>query len=181
MLHIVTACSRPENLDKIYESIKKLSCEWTWHISFDGNCVFPPTKQIVVYNSRNGRSVTGNHQRNIVLDELVSIEDKKEHYVYFLDDDNLISKDIEEALKEGTNVLMNSMCKSTKRIFDAGVIRRGKIDTSSFLLTLEDALRYRWITGEKAADYFYIYSLLVVIKCPYVVRHDLWMNYNELR
>lgn len=68
-LHILTACTRPENLPTMAESIHKWgSADVTWHVRFD------PTKT----------AIGGQRLKNEMLDERHG-----SGYVFFLDDDTV--------------------------------------------------------------------------------------------
>ena len=92
MINIITPCSRPENLDKLYNSIKEFGDKekiW-WYIVYDfeqGERKFKyiPWAREFWFNEE---SCVGYPQRNYALD---LIEDD---WCYFLDDDNILHPDL---------------------------------------------------------------------------------------
>ncbi len=90
-LTIITACSRPNNLKKIKESIN-VKCEWI--IVYDSSDPIKnfEEKWITEINIKGG--VVGAKQKNFGLDYAFSTD-----YVYFLDDDNLLHSDFYKLLE----------------------------------------------------------------------------------
>lgn len=83
MIYIVTACSRPENLPKIYPTIPK---QCTWVIVYDNRIVVPQIDDAIFLVCEN----TGNwgiKAQNFALDNLVLTDND---FVLLLDDDNII-------------------------------------------------------------------------------------------
>jgi len=86
IINVITPCSRPHNLWKLYEHINIPN--YRWIVVFDGLTVdsipsdLPPTVEPHIHT--HPQSIVGNSQRNYGLD-LVT-----ECWVYFLDDDTLI-------------------------------------------------------------------------------------------
>lgn len=84
MIHIITPCSRPENLSLMKHSIPK---ECNWVIVYDSTVKeYPEIENAsVLYSPFTGGS--GNPNRNYALDNL---EFSDTDWIYILDDDNII-------------------------------------------------------------------------------------------
>lgn len=101
ILHIVTPVSRPDNLPRLYRSIR-LGFRHTlpaWWVIFDPQVPSPPLptdwRHIGFWGVGPGhRGAVGYPQRNWALDQIGS------GWVYFLDDDNLIHPNLEKAWSE---------------------------------------------------------------------------------
>jgi hypothetical protein len=88
-LSIITACSRPENLDAIRKSI---TFECVWHIIYDSATLTKKfTEPWIIENNLKG-GIVGNAQKSMGLD---LVEDG---WVYFLDDDNIIHPSFYETI-----------------------------------------------------------------------------------
>lgn len=99
VLHIITPITRPHNLNHIYESLQSglRTSRWCWWCVFDMDPPRPPLAwQNIAYWGRpevpSGR--VGHPQRNWALDQI------KDGWVYFLDDDNLLHPYFEKAWLE---------------------------------------------------------------------------------
>ena len=102
MFHIITPCSRPNNLQAIYENINDIKPDnLIWHICFDTNIVSNRNKVknnlkddwIKYYTaSTDFISNPGKSQINFVLTHL-RLGIFEPVFVYVLDDDNLLPSD----------------------------------------------------------------------------------------
>lgn len=96
-LHIITPCSRPENLHKIAESINIPPENYQWFVVFD--MPEKPDKSLIpekcnfttCYQYAN--SVYGHAQRNFILRHILG------GHVYFIDDDTILHPDLWENIK----------------------------------------------------------------------------------
>lgn len=96
-LNIITPCSRPENLSRIwfYLNTRIPSFDVKWHVIFDGSHVpSPPEVPGAVYVASESRRNQGSDQRNNGLEQI------SEGLVWFLDDDNIPHPDFDKALRE---------------------------------------------------------------------------------
>lgn len=143
---IITPCSRPENLEKIKESID-LSKIKRWYISYD--CQNDKMKFIERFPSEPKikelkcvrPSITGNGPRNEALDEIAKSEGKC--LVCFMDDDNIIHPEF-----------LNKDFKLDKiytyDIYRWGapqpgnVLKAGDIDTAQYLVDIDIIGDLRW-------------------------------------
>jgi hypothetical protein len=148
-LHIVTPCSRPNNLFKIYESIKtqrgKMSkTRIIWWIFLDAqipNWEFVPNGPDIYLTAcpSLGRSVVGHNQRNSALEII------KDGWIYFLDDDTLLHPDfwlVEDHLVTEPYIyprliyVFNQLDKEGNLRLKSSVenLKVGSIDTGSFII-----------------------------------------------
>ncbi|HRY32088.1 MAG TPA: hypothetical protein P5531_03875 [Bacteroidales bacterium] len=91
-LIIITPCSRPENLLSMRASLSKIPCEWV--ICYDTRNGHQPQRfahSNWIYEIKEPGGVSGNAQRNAILDFLVC--ERMQGWVYCLDDDNLMHPD----------------------------------------------------------------------------------------
>jgi hypothetical protein len=83
MIHIITPCSRPENLDFIAPTIPE-NCLWV--IVHDNNVQLPRIQNAIIMKCEDTGKV-GTKARNFALDNLNLPEDS---HILFHDDDNII-------------------------------------------------------------------------------------------
>lgn len=182
-IYIITPCSRIENLSKIRESIDfKLIKKWI--IVYDGNRVkkkkknFSKNKNIVEFFIKDTLSVSGNSQRNFGINYLDKFK-KKNFYVYFLDDDNIIHKNFYKIINRidlnkkfiytfdqlrNQKVHLNNKFKFVK-ILKGNNIKKGYIDIAMFLANFSLINHIRWSKKIYVADGKYIEDCLKNKKC----------------
>jgi hypothetical protein len=91
-MYLVTPCSRPENLDRIKESIQFDKIE-KWYIVYDNTKFefserYKNDPKIVEIECHDSNGISGNQFRNKALDVISSTH--KGGFVYFVDDDNIV-------------------------------------------------------------------------------------------
>jgi len=169
MIHIVTPCTRPNNLQLISPSIPK---ECNWIVIFDEKCepnICDPVNATTITFSENDLQRpwfcsrhyneyynNSNWNRNYVLDNY-KFED--EDWIYFLDDDNIIHPNWYESVKELINIdyamiVWGQLSKSGKhrrnpsninRLLERTfLIKRGLIDTACFMVKYKYIKDIRW-------------------------------------
>jgi hypothetical protein len=141
MLNIITPCSKPQNLDLVYESIRE-NTDTLWHICFDLNHGIPievirrwhnvPNTKVYVSSSP---SAMGNPERNLVL---FGGQIPDEDWVYFLDDDNLLvprfaetMRNLESQFVDKEGFIFEQFCQFGIRVVD---VRVGCIDQAQYIL-----------------------------------------------
>jgi glycosyltransferase involved in cell wall biosynthesis len=95
LLNIITPCSRPDNLQKIYESINIPKENYRWIVVFDLDELptdLPPTCE--PYLHRHIDSRVGNAQRNYGNDLVTT------GWILYLDDDTLLHPNLWEEIKD---------------------------------------------------------------------------------
>ena len=132
-LHIITPCSRPENLAEVATSINIPSASYTWHIVFDRPKENVPASLIppkaIAYYHTNPQSKAGNAQRNFILDKL------SDGYIYFLDDDTTMHPNLYQKVSTLHNDFIHFdqvFPDGKKRI--GGTVKVNHIDTGSVVV-----------------------------------------------
>ena len=150
MYNIVTACSRPENLNKIKQSLEPFTDKITWYIVYDSTkreveipekhqmfvdaiaemSYFDWIKQLSVEGG-----VTGSAQRNSALDIIT------DGYVYFLDDDNLLHQNLIPTIEsmvelkaDNLGYVFSQQLENSVRKIRWESIKQTHIDTAQFML-----------------------------------------------
>ncbi len=121
-LHILTACSRPENLPELAASIAEATCHpWDvhWHLIFD----------------LAQRNVGGHAIKNRMIDDIAT------GWVYILDDDTVmhpsfLSLAAERIEAQDVDAVVVSQKRSDGRVLDAAPanLRVGRVDTGQVLI-----------------------------------------------
>jgi hypothetical protein len=135
-LNIITPCTRPENLNKIAESINIPRDNYRWIVIFDidyssidipENCEY--------YYLRDANSIVGNAQRNFVLDLLKN----KRGYLYSNDDDTTIHPNLWENIKDMDDDFISFMQENMNgNIRLSGeIIEPTTIDNHNFIVALD--------------------------------------------
>jgi hypothetical protein len=175
-LTIITPCSRPDNLQKVRESIK-LKCEWIiCHDSEDPIKIFDE-KWITEIFVQGG--VSGNKQRNMALNYVFS-----EDFVYFLDDDNLLHPDLikffEKNKFEHKGYIFGQDLGDKLRLPDKENIKVNFVDQAQYLLhyTLLHNRRFKQVYE---ADGHMIEEIYREFKSQILVTHEVMCYYNKLR
>lgn len=148
---------RPENLFKIINSIDFNYVD-EWIIVYDGSKLpenfnlFEGRDKIKEY-VHEGTGISGNPQRNYALDRVT----KENTFLYFLDDDNLIHKDLFQLLDFAEENKFYTFDQTDRA--DGDQIECGKIDTAMFLIDRRLCKNLRWPTHLYEADFKYIYAV----------------------
>ena len=150
-LNIITACSRPQNLLKISESINIPKENYRWIVVCD-SLSLPDEKLIPknceIYLHKHINSIFGNSQRNYAIDMI-------DHgHVYFLDDDTLINNELWENIKdlEDDFISFVQIEKNGTGRLVGNVIEVGGIDTGNFIVSHKIIGDSRWIIHIAPAD-----------------------------
>lgn len=208
-LHIVTPCSRPENIPAIRESILSQFPNWdsyekgiNWLIIFDDSldrespemenaksCIRDNFNFSYTYSGIKN-SFVGHSHRNFALDYL--IEEKMETgFVYFLDDDTVLHPDFvkhifSEADSEKSAVIFNQAMPDgmTKRL-DASLdhVKVCEIDMGMYMVNLRDILpQERFEISEYCGDGIFIESFFERVGRKSFQHIDRTLSiYNKLR
>lgn len=177
---IITPSSRPFNLLKMKTSINFNYVD-EWIIVYDGREVIdepylflkeenPKIKEYI----HSGEGISGNSQRNFALDRVQN----KDTYLYFLDDDNLIHKDLYRLL----HIIDDSKIYTfnQKDRIKGSNIRLGKIDTAMFLIDFKLCKQTRWVLHQYTADFYYISENYKKNKDQWVYVNNELCTYNIL-
>ena len=161
MIHIITPCTRPENLPYLAESIPK---ECNWVVVYDASVGDAALVEgaTTLYSPYTG--FAGNPNRNFALD---SIEFDDLDWVYILDDDNIIHPDWYARVSNINYTQVNMVTwgqvwrNNSIRLTPPLYPQVGNIDTSCYMVRgrLMKTLRYSMdyvadgIMAEYAAKY----------------------------
>lgn len=177
---IITPSIRPWNLPKIKDSIDFDYVD-EWIIVYDGNKISknpnvfireknPKIKEFI----HKSEGTSGNPQRNYALDHIQN----EETYLYFLDDDNLIHKDLYKLLDiidDGKLYTFNQ----TNRINGNSIAPR-QIDTAMLLIDFKLCKTTRWVLNEYSADFYYINECYSQNKDKWIYVNNELCTYNVL-
>ncbi len=178
---VITPCCRPQNLIKVKDSIDFNYVD-EWIIVYDGKTIYnhpnifqnegnPKIKEYL-YRSKGSagdksRGISGNPQRNYALDHVQN----EDTYLYFLDDDNLIHKDLYRLLDIADEGKLYTFDQENRLKGDSIVL--SKVDSGSVLIDFKLCKTLRWIPSEYAADFYYI------AEC-YSKNTDKWIYVNNV-
>jgi hypothetical protein len=182
VLSIITPCSRPQNLSRIWPSIPQGS---QWLIVRDaaddtevpGELKSAPGVEV---HCLAGGGRWGNAQRNLGL----SLADRD--YVYFLDDDNVMHPALPALLAEHAEsrriLVVNQHFKDGRLRLKAGPpVRVGRIDPAQVLLPRVYATKYRWRRTLYIADGLYLSELYRAFQDQFLFLDVDASYYNYLR
>lgn len=177
---IITPCIRPSNLPTIRNSIDFNYVD-EWIIVYDGSKISknphvfinegnPKIKEYI----HTSEGISGNPQRNYALDH-ISNEDT---YLCFLDDDNLLHKDLYKLLGIIDSGKMYTF--DSKDYRNGNYIALGQIDTAMFLIDFKLCKSTRWRLNEYAADFYYINECYSNNKDKWIYINNVLSTYNVL-
>lgn len=156
---IITPCSRPQNLNKLKESINFDYVD-EWIIIYDAGKInihpelFKENDKIKEYICYDSRSIVGNAQRNYGLDRIQN----KDTLLYYLDDDNQIHPNLYKLLTIIDNDKLYYF--NQLRVKEANPYFKpydnGSCDSAMFIIPFNICNDIRWILHEYCADSFYI-------------------------
>jgi hypothetical protein len=160
MVSIITACSRPQNLKKINDSIE-FSMVKKWYIIYDTSKCRKYEEQFI--GSSNSKQIlelfcdtpgfAGHPQINMALD---LIEDG---FVYIMDDDNIFHPTfwtLLPTLDKDSVYTWDQDRIQEKRIMKGGRIEEEKIDTSQFIVPRNLIGSVKWAEQRSAGDFRFI-------------------------
>jgi len=161
--------------------------DWNWLIVEDGNRfdssnLYPNTKYISAPSEDGLKGISGNFQRNIGLNEI------KNGYVYFLDDDNIIHplffKRVVEILGSTNKALIFSQINKddTDRLTpDESKIEVCFIDTAQFLIPINLVGDLRWEVYDYCADGVFFSTVYSNHRNQFIIVQEPLCYYNYLR
>lgn len=180
MLYIITPCSRPENLNRIYESIPE-QCQWVISHDDSTNPSDYSFNNVMFMNCKN-TGMVGTRARNYALDNLPLLDDD---HIYFLDDDNIIHPKwypkISQHLDLDFSIMMWGQYgkNNTIRLPPPTVIEVGAIDTACYLI------KWKYNTDVRHRTDTYTHDGIYAIDCahngPNISIDDCLCYYNYLR
>lgn len=152
-INIVTPCGRPQNLERVSESINIPLGRYRWIVVIDSPdmpSVRLP-KNAEAYSAKVDGSVSGNGQRNKALGMIDG------GYVLFLDDDTILHKDLWDAVRYANEdiVCWKQSWKDGGHRLDAGNFSVGNVDSGSFMVKRSVIGDIRWDLGRYDADGYF--------------------------
>ena len=179
MLTIITPCSRPENLPKLFNSINFDKID-KWIIVYDTsknrnyNKIFLNYPKISEYEKDGG--ISGNPQRNYAIDLI------NDGWVYFLDDDNIIHPDFWSVLDNlDENYYYTFDMQRSDGVFKGKYIKINWIDTAMYLLHRKHIGDIRWKNELYNADGHFICEVFNNYKNGHKYIEKTCSYYNYLR
>ncbi len=177
---IITPSTRPSNLLRIRDSIDFDYVD-EWIIVYDGNKISenphvfinegnPKIKEYI----HTSAGISGNPQRNFALDHVQN----ENTYLYFLDDDNLIHKDLYKLLDIVDRGKIYTFDQD-KRI-NGNNIQPCQIDTAMFLIDFKLCKSIRWRLYEYGADFYYINDCYSKNRDKWIYINNVLSTYNIL-
>jgi len=136
LIHIITPCTRPENLAVMQQSIPP---ECTWTIVLDSSVSEMPEGgglKATIYRSPN-TGHWGNPNRNFALEHM-NFDDLD--WIYVLDDDNIIHPEWYRHVKDLNDSALTTVAwgqvwqNGSVRLHPSSVPRVGEIDTSCYMV-----------------------------------------------
>ena len=188
---IITPSIRPENLQKIKDSIN-FDYVNEWIIVYDKNKIkenpmlFSSTEETKIkeYMYSDTNSISGNAQRNFAIDNMLY----KDTYLYFLDDDNIIHPDLYKLLNKLENNKMYTFDQKRpidifpyKELLKGDTIELNNIDTAMFLIDYNLCKDIRWQNDKYNADGYYILDCYNNNKNNWIYVNELLSFYNQVR
>jgi hypothetical protein len=157
MLSIVTACSRPQNLKQIYDSIDFSKIDY-WYIVYDtSRCrsydLQFATEPKILELMCDMTGLAGHPQINYAFSFI------KEGFVYIMDDDNIFHPtfwDLLPTLDKNTIYTWDQERIQENRILKGGVIKNTYIDTSQFIVPRHLIGSIRWPNNKLGGDFVFI-------------------------
>jgi len=196
-VYIITPSSRAENLHIIKKSIN-FNKIYKWIIVYDvkhfntKKKLFKENRRIVELFHKDHLSVSGNSQRNFALDYLSKKKDKN-LFIYFLDDDNIIHKNLYKIIEKITERKIYTFDQLRKskmyfngkfqyiKILKGNVIKKGVIDSAMFLADFSLVSTIRWNKKKYEADGEYIVKCFLKNKKfhEYISQTSSYYNYFD--
>jgi hypothetical protein len=188
-LTIITACSRPENLQKIKKSIN-IPCNWI--IVYDSDKEIKNFDEPWIIETFTKGGIAGKKQLNHGLDYC-----DKDDWVYFLDDDNLLHPDFENVFKimgwyyDRINHILHTskylgcifaqeLVDGMSRVPQKNIIKVCHVDQAQYLLHMSLIGEKRFIQ-QYEADGIFIEQIYKEHEDKIDIINEVLCYYNKLR
>lgn len=178
-LTIVTPCSRPENLAKMFETMRFDLID-KWYIIYDTrNATFVRRyhhPQVVEMECKD-EGVVGHPIRNMALGIIT------DGLVYFLDDDNVIHPEFWKICRSFAPGKIHTfdMEYADKRVLTGDSVKVCSIDTAQYVFDVALVGTTRFIPTEYVADGMFIESVYGANRDKWVYHKQIAAYYNRLR
>jgi len=176
MIHIITPCSRPDNLEIIKKSIPE-TCLW-W-VGLDAKV----EKEVIVEKAKIVKSPYsgnfGNMTRNYVMENLQADDSD---WVYFLDDDNVVHPEwlegVSDHLKNNNFIVWGQLHKNGQiRLKPVTEPRVNRIDTACFMIRWEILKNFRFHESAYAADGILAEKIYDKVGCTKLDKYLCYYNF----
>lgn len=152
---LITPVSRPENLEIIERSINIPEDNYTWIRVFDGPIQYTndKMKRCVDLSVPKKYGISGNEQRNSAIN-LAQTLYNKECYLYFLDDDTLLHKDLWKNISnlDFDFASFKQEDKNGNLRLEGNRVELNYIDSGNFIVSLSLIGDTRWDIKRRDAD-----------------------------
>lgn len=184
---IITPSYRIQNLSKIEKTIDFDYID-EWIIVYDGSkiseipSIFNDSinKNKIKEFINNDKGISGNPQRNYGLSKVSN----KNTLLYFLDDDNIIHKNLYDLLKNIDNNYLYTFNQINfnfpDNLLKGNIIKAGAIDTAMVLIPFKYCKDIRWKIDEYGADYYYIKECYELCKNSSIYINKTLAYYNMI-
>ena len=168
MVSIITACSRPQNLMEIYNSIEFEKVE-KWYIIYD-------TSKCRTYDFQFASDTNANKIVELTCDQIgfaghpqinMALDFIEDGFVYIMDDDNIFHEtfwNLLPTLEKDSVYTWDQNRIQEKRILKGGQIQEEKIDTSQFIVPRHLIGSIRWAVTKSAGDFRFIKQIFKKFK-----------------
>lgn len=175
---IITPCSRPENLEKMKESMNFNKIE-KWYIVYD-NRKFEFSKRYendpkIIEVECKEEGSAGHQCRNKALDMIDS------GMIYFLDDDNIIHPEFWNLEIDSGKLFTFNQQRSSTTVFTGDNPTVGMIDTAQFIFDKSILGDLRFEKDKYEADGIFIHELIERAKDNWVFIDKIACYYNKLK
>jgi hypothetical protein len=178
---VITPCTRPQNLQKMFDSLDFNYIE-QWIIVYDYKVLNSSTLEtrfdhpcINEYYTSCEESVSGNYQRNYALSKI-----KNENcYIYFLDDDNIIHPELYTIPLIPGNFYSFDQ-ERENLVFQGNCPRVYKIDSAMVLIYYPAVKEIKWSLKEYHADGIYIQECYRKLINRWIYINKITCYYNKL-
>lgn len=178
-LNIITACSRPHNLERILSSLQGIpKSQRRWIVVFDSpDMPKEVCREAECYAYWKKGSVVGHAQRNYAFDKI------EKGHIYMLDDDTFLHPSLWDSVKNLDRydfISFRQIEKEGALRLDGKSIKVNYIDTGSFIFSYSLLGKTRLIENKHSADGYFATELRGKSKSPIYIPKNLSI-YNALR
>lgn len=188
-MYLVTPCSRPENLDRVKESIQFDKIE-KWYIVYD-NAKFEFSRRytdpkIVEIECHDSNGIAGHQFRNKALD--VIAQQRESGFVYFVDDDNIVHPNFWNIKFDPEEALVYTFPQQLSVDGDIIKVRKGDlplpghIDMAQYVVHTDLIGNKRFVPDTYEADGIFVFEIIEVNIPKWKCFHDvIGCYYNFLK
>jgi hypothetical protein len=192
MIHFITPLYRYNNIKIVYSTIKHQIHDFKWHLIEGDNRVgedsldFLKNDERVLFYKIKTNFIYGHEQRNYFITD---IKGNNDDWCYFLDDDNIVTKDLVDVSTEEENKKYDVVLFSQKqgltekqRLYgEEGHMKLGYCDIGSFIIkysTIKKTLMY--YVDQRNADGHYAEQIMRLPELKIIYKPDKFVRYNSL-